>query len=494
MICAAWVAALIVALLATTASAQKTLGIIADDAILPGDMSAVIVFDADTDTVIGTIFIPRPGTPLLGVRDAEIVASQFVGLVSTSGGNLWVIDLSSPTPTLAPGTNPIVVSSPATDMAISPDDTFVVAVDGTTGIPPAFDAPPVSAANIAGRTQVSTFETVQDNTGVDVCANSSVLIASFNGLAVRTLGLNGAGTLSDTGLSFATDDPPHNIACAPGGVSGVVVGGPLGSNGIVQSFAVSTLTAVDTRTLSAETGQTPVFNPTGDRVFVRSAWGAVDAFAFNPATGSLGAAPLVTIPINPFPDPDLGVVSHFGQDLLAIHPNGSKLYVSEPNAVRVFDANSGALLTSITHPNITLPQGLAVKTLPNQSPVCTAVTVVPTTLWPPDHLLVPLTMTGATDPDGDPVTLSVTSVFQDEPVNEPGAGAGSTSPDAGLLPLAVRAERNGTGDGRVYHIAFTADDGKGGTCSGTTPVCVQHDQGQGNSCIDGGPLFDSLNP
>jgi hypothetical protein len=273
-----------------------------------------------------------------------------------------------------------------------------------------------------------------------------------------------------------------------------VVGGAFGQNGIVTSFTVPTLTAVDTRTLSAATGQTPVFSPTGDRVFVRSAGGTIDVFAFNPATGSLGSAPLLTIPINPFPDPDLGVFSHFGQDLLAIHPNGSKLYVSEPNAVRVFDANSGALLTSITGPNINLPQGLAIKTLPNQSPVCTAVTVTPATLWPPNHLFVPLTMTGATDPDEDPVTLSVTNVFQDEPVNESGAGAGSSSPDASLLPLAVRAERNGTGDGRVYHIAFTADDGKGGTCSGTAPVCVRHDQGKGSSCIDGGPLFNSLEP
>jgi hypothetical protein len=493
MLRAACGASLIVALQAPHASAQKTLGIVPNDAILPDSTRAVIVFDADTDTVIGTVFIPSNPSPSLVFRDAEIVASQFVGLVGVSG-NLWVIDLSSPTPTLSAGTNPIDISSPATDTAISPDDMFVVAVDGTTGVPPAFDAPPVSASNIAARTEVSTFGTVLDNNGVDVCADGSVLIASFNGFAVRKLGLDGSGTLSDTGLSLATDESPHNIACAPGGLSAVVVGGEFGQNGILTSFIVPTLTAVDTRTLSAQIGQTPVFSPTGDRVFVRSAAGTIDVFAFNPATGSLGNAPLLTIPINPFPDPDVGFFSHFGQDLLAIHPNGSKLYVSEPNAIRVFDANSGALLTTITGPNVTHPQGLAVKTLPNQSPVCTAVTVAPTTLSP-NPLFVPLTMTGATDPDGDPVTLSVTSVFQDEPVNEIGAGAGTSSPDASLLPLAVRAERNGTGDGRVYHIAFTADDGKGGTCSGTAPVCVQHDRGTGSSsCIDGGPLFNSLEP
>jgi hypothetical protein len=182
-------ASLIIALQAPPASAQKTLGIVPDDAILSDSTRAVIVFDADIDMVIGTVFIPSSAPPSFGFRDAEIVASQFVGLVGLTG-NLWVIDLSSPTPTLSAGTNPIDISSPATDTAISPDDTFVVAVDGTTGTPPAFDAPPVSASSIAARTEVSTFGTVLDNTGVDVCPDSSVLIASFNGFAVRKLGLD----------------------------------------------------------------------------------------------------------------------------------------------------------------------------------------------------------------------------------------------------------------------------------------------------------------
>jgi hypothetical protein len=30
----------------------------------------------------------------------------------------------------------------------------------------------------------------------------------------------------------------------------------------------------------------------------------------------------------------------------------------------------------------------------------------------------------------------------------------------------LRAEHSGTGDGRVYRVVFTADDGDGGVCSG----------------------------
>ena len=59
----------------------------------------------------------------------------------------------------------------------------------------------------------------------------------------------------------------------------------------------------------------------------------------------------------------------------------------------------------------------------------------------------------------------------------------------------MRAERTGTpgvpGNGRVYAIHFTADDGKGGTCSGIVNVCVPHDQGH-PICVDDGQGYGSM--
>ena len=71
------------------------------------------------------------------------------------------------------------------------------------------------------------------------------------------------------------------------------------------------------------------------------------------------------------------------------------------------------------------------------------------------------------------------------------------SPDAVInsdSTVGVRVERSAKGDGRVYRIGFTADDGNGGTCEGVVRTCVPHDQGQGNACVDGGDGFDSLLP
>jgi hypothetical protein len=99
-----------------------------------------------------------------------------------------------------------------------------------------------------------------------------------------------------------------------------------------------------------------------------------------------------------------------------------------------------------------------------------------------------------TDPDGDAITITIDSIFQDEPVDT--LGDGNFVPDGqgvGTPTAYVRAERSGTkevpGDGRVYHIGFTAVDGFGASCSGEVAVGVPHDVK--DAPIDGGPLYDS---
>ncbi|MDC0745855.1 vWA domain-containing protein [Polyangium mundeleinium] len=119
----------------------------------------------------------------------------------------------------------------------------------------------------------------------------------------------------------------------------------------------------------------------------------------------------------------------------------------------------------------------------NQPPVCTGVRAGPSELWSPNHKFVTVVLSGATDPDGDATTLTITGVTQDEALN--GTGDGDTTPDAAWVSNAVRdrvkvrAERSGGGDGRVYRISFTVRDENGDTCTGTTNVGVPHDQGHG---------------
>ena len=134
----------------------------------------------------------------------------------------------------------------------------------------------------------------------------------------------------------------------------------------------------------------------------------------------------------------------------------------------------------------------------DRPPDCSAVVLDITRLWPPNHKLRTITASGATDPDvGDSATLVIDGITQDEPVN--GAADGNTSPDGFLSsPLdnkaKVRAERAGTGNGRVYRLHFTATDTHGMSCSGTARVGVPHDQ-SGPAAVDSAPpSYNSLLP
>lgn len=129
----------------------------------------------------------------------------------------------------------------------------------------------------------------------------------------------------------------------------------------------------------------------------------------------------------------------------------------------------------------------------NGSPDCSGAMPSISTLWPPTGQFVPINVLGVTDPDGDPFTITITSIFQDEAVDAPGSG--NTAPDGqgvGTSTAEVRAERVGAGgNGRYYHISFTATDSFGNSCSGVVLVSVPKSQGRNGAAIDDGPLFDS---
>lgn len=126
-------------------------------------------------------------------------------------------------------------------------------------------------------------------------------------------------------------------------------------------------------------------------------------------------------------------------------------------------------------------------------PDCSALTASADGLWPPNHGLRTVTVSGATDADGDPLTYAITGVRQDEPVDAPGSG--NTAPDARIVSgnqVDLRAERVGGGNGRVYEIdVLVTDEADGGTCTGTVAVTVPHDR-SGRPAINDGATYSSL--
>jgi Tol biopolymer transport system component len=122
--------------------------------------------------------------------------------------------------------------------------------------------------------------------------------------------------------------------------------------------------------------------------------------------------------------------------------------------------------------------------LPNSPPDCSRVSASPSVLHPPNHRLTPVALAGATDIDGDAVTLTVTGVTQDEPTG----GAPDAAPGSAPNRVQLRAERDG--NGRVYRVAFEASDGRGGTCAGTAEVGVT--KGSHAAVDSAPPSYDSF--
>lgn len=58
----------------------------------------------------------------------------------------------------------------------------------------------------------------------------------------------------------------------------------------------------------------------------------------------------------------------------------------------------------------------------NEPPDCSAATPSTGVIWPPNHKFVPVSILGVSDADSPALTIAVTSIFQDEPVDTTGDG------------------------------------------------------------------------
>jgi pimeloyl-ACP methyl ester carboxylesterase len=116
------------------------------------------------------------------------------------------------------------------------------------------------------------------------------------------------------------------------------------------------------------------------------------------------------------------------------------------------------------------------------TPPTLMVAVSPATLWPVNHLLIPITATiSVTDDVDQNPSVELLSITANEPVN--GTGDGNTVGDiAGAdfgtddRAFSLRAERSGTGTGRIYTITYRARDAAGNTTTASATVTVPHNQ------------------
>jgi rhamnogalacturonan endolyase len=132
------------------------------------------------------------------------------------------------------------------------------------------------------------------------------------------------------------------------------------------------------------------------------------------------------------------------------------------------------------HPGFFLGDGMCAAPRPHithrdtDPPAFKRLNASATTLWPPNHQMVRVSIDAKAIDLIDPgPTARIVSVSSNEPVDGPDDG--HTTPDwviKGPLTVDLRAERSGSGTGRVYTIVVEARDGSGNTTTGSVNVIV----------------------
>jgi hypothetical protein len=112
---------------------------------------------------------------------------------------------------------------------------------------------------------------------------------------------------------------------------------------------------------------------------------------------------------------------------------------------------------------------------PNRAPVTiNSLTATPGILWPPNHKMVPVSITvDATDGTATAPTCSISAVHSNEASTIPGETDWMVT---GPLALNLRSERLGFGAGRFYTITVTCTNTSDLNASNTVQVSVPHDQ------------------
>jgi len=106
----------------------------------------------------------------------------------------------------------------------------------------------------------------------------------------------------------------------------------------------------------------------------------------------------------------------FGIDQLAVHPDGEKLYVSQPGSLNVYDAATGNLLDTITAPEIVSPTGVCLATAGEATNPESAIVIdikpdsADNPVNPRSKGVIPVALLTASTANGDPVDFDAWTV------------------------------------------------------------------------------------
>ena len=123
--------------------------------------------------------------------------------------------------------------------------------------------------------------------------------------------------------------------------------------------------------------------------------------------------------------------------------------------------------------------------LVRQPPVIHSMNATPPVLWPPNHKLVPVRVSVRAGDDAGALACRIVEVTSNEPVSHPGVKRRAADWQiTGPLSVELRAERSGTGVGRIYTITVECEDEEGNRTSNEVAVMVPTSQPRGRFGVD----------
>lgn len=298
---------------------------------------------------------------------------------------------------------------------------------------------------------------------------------TFNGSCTNQAGLSTAATP----LTVMLDKTGPSAALA-------VTGGTLGANGWYTSdVTVST------------SGSDSVSGPatcTGDQFQAAETTGTVfSGSCTNQAGLSTTAAPLTVKLDKSGPSAALAVASGtlgangwYTSDVTIATTGGDS--ISGPVTCTANQTQAAETTGATFNGSCANQAGLTTNAAPltvkvDKTPPLVACAATPNSIWPPNHKLVNVNTTvSVTDTVSGSGGFVLTAATSDEPDN--GLGDGDTANDLqgwsiGSADTAgqVRAERSGTGAGRVYTLSYSGTNGAGLASSCRATVSVPHSKG-----------------
>jgi hypothetical protein len=368
------------------------------------------------------------------------------------------------------------------------DRTYGVLLNTTVFAPPSDTTPPVitSPANLIAEATgpsgavVNFTATAQDNVDGPVNVTASPTSGSTFPLGVTPVGLSASDAAGNTATAAFTitvrdTSPP-------------VISAPTTASAEATSAAGAVVTFVATAN-DAVSGNVPVTaNPPSGSTFAigfsSASLSATDA-AGNAASKSIlinvrdTTAPALTLPANQTIEATsaVGAVATFATS--ATDAVGVTSFTSSAASGSTFPIGTTTVTVIASDAAGNSSSGsFTITVRDTTAPVISSLTASSTSLWPPNHKMVPITLTASASDAVGVSSLKIISTTSNEPDN--GLGDGDTAGDieiTGALTLNLRAERSGTGNGRVYTITVEAKDAAGNATTKTVTVSVPKSQG-----------------